>query len=139
MNFSAFFPFSSALHEFSQMRFSPPHVIFTIKQENTKCPEGFRYALWHSRNWPKIKCFRPVITNILLQTLLNLFLVLLSIPQTNSSMEEAITSLSGTLPVAFHGCVSPISPKTWFFHTKCVHKRTPTAFLVDITSCSRTL
>ena len=48
-------------------------------------------------------------------------------------MEEAITSLPGTLPVSFH------SPGTRFFHTNCVRKRTPTAFLVNNILCSRTL
>ena len=60
-------------------------------------------------------------------------------PQTNSSTEEAITSQSSTLPVAFRSGFLPISPKTWFFHAKCVSKRTPTAFLVVVTICSITL
>ena len=54
-------------------------------------------------------------------------------------MEEAITSLSGTLPVAFHGGFLPILSKTGFFHTKYVEKRSSTAFLVDITFFSSTL
>ena len=60
-------------------------------------------------------------------------------PQTNSSTEEAITSQSSTLPVAFRSGFLPISPKTGFFHAKCVSKRTPTAFLVVVTLCSITL
>ena len=60
-------------------------------------------------------------------------------PQTNSSTEEAITSKSSTLPVAFHSGFLPILPKTGFFHAKCVSKRTPTAFLVVVTLCSITL
>ena len=60
-------------------------------------------------------------------------------PQTNSSTEEAITLQSSTLPVAFHSGFLPISPKTGFFHAKCVSKRTPTAFLVVVTLCSKTL
>ena len=60
-------------------------------------------------------------------------------PQTNSSTEEAITSQSSTLPVAFHSDFLPISPKTGFFHAKCVSKRTPMAFLVVATLCSITL
>ena len=60
-------------------------------------------------------------------------------PQTNSSTEEAITSQSSTLPVAFHSGFLPISPKTGFFHAKCVSKRSPTAFLVVVTLCSITL
>ena len=68
-----------------------------------------------------------------------LFSVLWSVPQTNSSTEEAITSQSSTLPVAFHSGFLPISPKTGFFHAKCVSKRTPTAFLVVVTLCSISL
>ena len=64
-----------------------------------------------------------------------LFLVLWSVPQTNSSTEEAITSQSSTLPVAFHSGFLP----TGFFHAKCVSKRSPTAFLVVVTLCSITL
>ena len=60
-------------------------------------------------------------------------------PQTNSSTEEAITTQSSTLPVAFHSGFLPISPKTGFFHAKCVSKRSPTAFLVVVTLCSITL
>ena len=60
-------------------------------------------------------------------------------PQTNSSTEEAITSQSSTLPVAFHSGFLPISPKTAIFHAKCVSKRTPRAFLVVVTLCSITL
>ena len=60
-------------------------------------------------------------------------------PQPNSSTEEAITSQSSTLPVAFHSGFLPISPKTGFFHTKHVSKRFPTAFLVLVTLCSSTL
>ena len=67
------------------------------------------------------------------------FLVLWSVPQTNSSTEEAITSQSSTLPVAFRSSFLPISPKTGFFHAKCVSKRTPTAFLVIVLLCSITL
>ena len=59
-------------------------------------------------------------------------------PQTNSSTEEAITSQSSTLPVAFRSGFLPISPKTGFFHAKWVSKRTPTAFLVVVTLCSIT-
>ena len=66
-------------------------------------------------------------------------MVLWSGPQTNSSPEEAITSQSSTLPVAFHSGFLPISPKTEFFHAKYVSKRTPTAFLVLVTLCSSTL
>ena len=68
-----------------------------------------------------------------------LFSVLWSVPQTNSSTEEAITSQSSTLPVAFHSGFLPISTKTGFFHTKHVSKRFPTAFLVLVTLCSSTL
>ena len=60
-------------------------------------------------------------------------------PQTNSSTEEAITLQSSTLPVAFRSGFLRISPKTGFFHAKCVSKRTPTAFLVVVTLCSITL
>ena len=60
-------------------------------------------------------------------------------PQTNSSTEEAITSQSSTLPVAFRSGFLPILPKTGFFHAKCVSKRTPTAFQVVVTLCSITL
>ena len=60
-------------------------------------------------------------------------------PQTNSSTEEAITSQSSTLPVAFRSGFLPISPKTGFFHAKCVSKRSPTAFLVIVLLCSITL
>ena len=60
-------------------------------------------------------------------------------PQTNSSTEEAITSQSSTLPVAFHSGFVPISLKTGFFHTKHVSKKFPTAFLVLVTLCSSTL
>ena len=60
-------------------------------------------------------------------------------PQTNSSTEEAITLQSSTLPVAFQSGFLPISPKTEFFHAKCVSKRTPTAFLVVVKLCSITL
>ena len=56
--------------------------------------------------------------------------------QNNSSTEEAITSQSSTLPVAFHSGFLPISPKTGFFHAKCVSKRSPTAFLVVVALCS---
>ena len=66
-------------------------------------------------------------------------MVLWSVPQTNSSTEEAITLQSSTLPVAFHSGFLPISPKTRIFHAKCVSKRTPTAFLVVVTLCSITL
>ena len=68
-----------------------------------------------------------------------LFLVLWSVPQTNSSTEEAITSQSSTLSVAFRSGFLPISPKTGFFHAKCVSKRSPTASLVVVTLCSKTL
>ena len=44
-----------------------------------------------------------------------LFLILWSVLQTNSSTEEAITSQSSTLPVAFRSGFLPISPKTGFF------------------------
>ena len=60
-------------------------------------------------------------------------------PQTNSSTEDAITSQSSTLPVAFHSGFLPISPNTGIFHAKYVSKRTPTAFLVVVTLCSITL
>ena len=60
-------------------------------------------------------------------------------PQTNSSTEEAITSQSSTLPVAFRSVFLPISSITGFFHAKCVSKRSPTAFLVVVTLCSITL
>ena len=60
-------------------------------------------------------------------------------PKTNSSTKEAITLQSSTLPVAFRSGFLPISPKTGFFHAKCVSKRTPTAFLVVVTLCSITL
>ena len=50
----------------------------------------------------------------MLQTFLNPFSVLRSVSQSNNSVEEAFTSLSGTLPVAFHGGFLPISPKTGF-------------------------
>ena len=59
-------------------------------------------------------------------------------PQTNSSTEEAITSQSSTLPVAFHSGFLPISPETGFFYARCVSKRSPTAFLVVVTLCSMT-
>ena len=68
-----------------------------------------------------------------------LFSVLWSVPQTNSSTEEAITSQSSTLPVAFRSGFLPISPETGFFHAKCVSKRSPTASLVVVTLCSITL
>ena len=60
-------------------------------------------------------------------------------PQTNSSTEEAIKSQSSTLPVAFRSGFLPVSPKTGFFHAKCVSKRISTAFLVVVTLCSITL
>ena len=41
--------------------------------------------------------------------------------------------------MAFHSGFLPISPKTGFFHAKCVSKRSPTAFLVVVTLCSTTL
>ena len=66
-------------------------------------------------------------------------MVLWSVPQTNSSTEEAITSQSSTLPVAFHKGFLPISPKTGFFHAKCVSKKSPTAFLVVVILCRITL
>ena len=102
--------------------------------ENTKCPRGFNYALWHSRNWPKIKVFRPVITKKTLQAILNPIF-----GTVECSTEEAITSQSSTLPMAFRSGFLPISPKTGFFHAKCVSKRSPTAFLVVVTLCSITL
>ena len=43
-----------------------------------------------------------------------LFLVLLGVSQTNSSIEVAFTLLSGTLPVAFRGGFLPISRKIGF-------------------------
>ena len=46
-----------------------------------------------------------------------LFSVLWSVPQINNSMEERITSLSGTLPVAFHGGFCQFRQKRVFSYT----------------------
>ena len=57
-----------------------------------------------------------------------LFLVLWSVPQTNSSMERAIKSLSGTLLVAFHVGFLPISLKNRVFSDQMRLKKDSNGF-----------
>ena len=56
--------------------------------------------------------------------------------QTNSSIEEAITLLSGTLPVAFRGGFLPIHEKSGFFMQNVSQKGLQRPFwclLLDVT------
>ena len=104
--------------------------------ENIECPSGFNYAVWHKRNWPKVKVFRPVITEKTLQTLLKSFF---GTPECapNQQQHERVNYI--TIWHSPSGGFSPISRESFFLNTKCVSKRTPTPFLVIVTLCNRTL